>query len=73
MKAFFESISGFFSMVGSMIVNWATSLVTGLEILFSVQTIPALITPIVPAIVGSCIWIVFGIGIVKLLLGWGNK
>ena len=73
MKAFFESISGFFSMVGSMITNWATSLFTGLEILFSVQTIPGLITPIVPAIVGSCIWIVFGIGIVKLLLGWGNK
>lgn len=73
MKSFFESIASFFSMVGSMITNWATSLVTGLEILFSVQTIPGLITPIVPAIIGSCIWIVFGIGIVKLLLGWGNK
>lgn len=73
MKAFFESLSSFFAMIGSMITNWVTSLLTGLEILLSVQTIPALITPIVPSIIGSCIWIVFGIGICKLLLGWGNK
>ena len=73
MKAFFDSITSFLSMIGSMITNMVSSLFTGLQILLSVQTIPGLITPIVPAIVGSCIWIVFGIGIVKLLLGWGNK
>lgn len=70
---FFNSISEFFSMIGSLIVNWASSLFNALSVIVQVQSVPRLLTGVLPGIIGSCVWIVFGLGVVKLVLGWGNK
>lgn len=70
---FFNAISEFFSMVGSLIVNWATSLLNALSVIMQVQTVPSLLSVLLPGVIGSCVWIVFGLGVVKLVLGWGNK
>lgn len=29
--------------------------------------------PFVPAVIGSCITIVVAVGVIKLVLGWGNS
>lgn len=73
MLQFFESISDFLATAWEMVSNFFSSLVTAIVIVSKAAATPVLLIPYVPGIIGSCILIVVSVGVIKLLVGWGNK
>ena len=70
---FFESILDFLTQAYNFMSNFVVSLVNATML---VSTLPGFITTLigfVPPIVGASLTAVLGIGIVKLVLGWGNN
>lgn len=70
---FFDSIIDFFSSLWQMISNMFSGLITMINVLVQTITIPFSLSTLVPSFVYTCIGIVSAIGIVKLLVGWGNS
>lgn len=73
MLNFFNVISDFFSSIWQMIINIVTGLVNAMLILASSLAVPAGLLPYVPSFIGASITIVLGIGVIKLIIGWGNS
>lgn len=70
---FFDWIVNFFETIYSLVVNLVNSIFTLLGVVYSSLNLPAFILPVVPPIIGASISAVLGIGIAKLIVGWGNK
>ena len=70
---FFDAIVEFFSALWMMIQNIVTGTLTILQILPSVVGLPFALAPFVSSLIYASIGIVVSIGIIKLILGWGNS
>ena len=70
---FFSSVVEFFSVVWNFISNIISSTITAFSVIYSSLVIPQALRGFVPAFIGASIFIVSGIGIIKLILGWGNN
>lgn len=70
---FFDAIVEFFSALWMMIQNIVTGTLTILQILPSVVGLPFALAPFVPALIYASVGIVVSIGVIKLILGWGNS
>lgn len=70
---FFKSIQEFFDMIGMFILNMVSSLLNATTLIANLPTFCATLIGQVPAIIGASITMVLGIGVVKLVLGWGNR
>lgn len=73
MLNFFDMIADFFSSVWQMIINIVTGLVNALLIVASSLAVPVGLLPYVPSFIAASITIVLGVGVVKLIIGWGNN
>lgn len=73
MLNFFDMIADFFASIWQMVVNLVSGLINALLIVSSACSLPVHLLPYVPSFIGASITIVFGIGITKLILGWGNS
>lgn len=74
MFAFFDYLTSFFENIGSFIMNSINSMLTAFEVLISIQFVPTIFNGgVIPAIIASSMIIVMTIGIIKLVLGWGNS
>lgn len=69
---FFETIINFFTALFDIIDNVLTSTIFALNIV--TQSVSSVLTlnVFLPAILGSCVMVVIAIGVIKLILGWGN-
>lgn len=70
---FFDSIVSFFSAVWSFITNFIESIIIMLQTVNNVVALPLTLVGMVSPVIGTCILIVAAIGILKLILGWGNS
>lgn len=70
---FFDTIVNFFTLLWDMINNTISSIINLIAVVNTGVTIPLKLVSVVPGFIGSSILLVVGIGILKLLLGWGNS
>lgn len=70
---FFSSIIDFFSMVWNFVSNMISGLITAISVLLSAVTLPPLLVGFVPSVISTSILVVGSIGVIKLIVGWGNK
>lgn len=70
---FFDIIVDFFEVLFSMINNFVSSVLMLTNILQNVIQLPGMLLTLLPAALGASVLAVISIGIVKLLLGWGNS
>lgn len=70
---FFSSIIDFFSMVWNFISNLISGLITAISVLLSAVTLPPFLVGFVPSVISTSLLVVGSIGVLKLIVGWGNK
>ncbi len=73
MLNFFDAVIEFFSALWMMIQNVVTGTLTVLNILPSIIGLPFILGPFVSSLIYASMGIVVAIGVVKLILGWGNS
>lgn len=73
MKEFFNAVIDFFDMIWNFLSNLVSGLVTAFSVLSSALTLPPVLVGFVPGIIGTSILVVGSIGVIKLIVGWGNK
>lgn len=70
---FFKAIAEALDMIGMFLTNVLGSLLNATLLIANLPSFTATLIGQVPAIIGASISIVLAIGVVKLVLGWGNS
>ncbi len=70
---FFKAIAEALDMIGMFLTNIVSSLLNATLLIANLPSFTATLIGQVPAIIGASISIVLAIGVVKLVLGWGNS
>lgn len=70
---FFKAIAEALDMIGMFLTNIVSSLLNATLLIANLPSFTAILIGQVPAIIGASISIVLAIGVVKLVLGWGNS
>lgn len=73
MSNFFKAIAEGFTLIVQFITNMVSSLLNATLLIAHLPSFTTTLIGQVPAIIGASISIVLGIGVVKLVLGWGNS
>lgn len=73
MSNFFKAIAEGLTMIVQFITNTVSSLLNATLLISNLPSFTATLIGQVPAIIGASISIVLAIGVVKLVLGWGNS
>jgi hypothetical protein len=73
MKNFFSTLIESINMILLFIGNMVNSLLNATSLIANLPGFCATLIGQVPAIIGASITIVLAIGVVKLVLGWGNS
>ena len=73
MKNFFSALIEGVTMIVTFIGNMVSSLLNATMLIANLPGFTATLLGQVPAIIGASISMVLAIGIVKLVLGWGNS
>lgn len=73
MLNFFDAIVEFFSALWMLIQNIVSGTLTVLSILPSIVALPFTLGPFVSSLIYASMGIVVALGVVKLILGWGNS
>ena len=70
---FFTSITDTLSTIWQFIMNMLTGTVMMFQVVIGSFTVPVTLAYLVPSVLGVSVMIVASVGIVKLILGWGNS
>ena len=73
MLNFFDAIVSFFNAIWQFLSNLVSSTLLAIQVISLSLAIPVWLVGFVPAVIGSCIVVVAAIGVIKLILGWGNS
>lgn len=73
MFSFFDTIVDFFDTIWQFITNFITGLINAIFIITTATSIPLQLLVYVPSFIFTAITIVVAIGVVKLIVGWGNS
>ena len=73
MTNFFNAIGDFFSQLFAFIHNIVGSMLNALAFVLYLPSFTAVLIGFVPAVLGASITAVLAVGVVKLVLGWGNS
>ena len=73
MSNFFKAIADGLTMIVQFITNMVSSLLNATLLIANLPSFTTTLIGQVPAIIGASISIVLAIGVVKLVLGWGNS
>ena len=73
MFKFFDSLMDFIFTIWNLVVNSISSLINAIVVVTQATTVPLQLISYVPAVIGASITLVVGIGVIKLVLGWGNS
>lgn len=72
MVNFFQSVGQFIQAIGQFIINLIESILTATTIIAQLPPLSVELAGVVPSFLGACILSVVAIGVLKLLVGWGN-
>lgn len=70
---FWESIIEYFTLIWEFISNQLSILVSAIGVLVTVPYVGGSLYNFVPTVLGSSIAILLGVGVLKLIAGWGNS
>lgn len=70
---FFKAVQEFFDQIGMFITNVVSSLLNAVLLIGNLPSFMEVLIGFVPPIIGASLTAVLAIGIVKLVLGWGNS
>lgn len=73
MLDFFDWIVAFFENIGQIVYNAVENLIHMLGVLLSLQGVTSVIGNFSPWFLTTSAFIVVSIGVIKLILGWGNS
>ena len=73
MFKFFDSLMDFIFTLWNLVVNTISSLINAIVVVTQATTVPLQLISYVPAVIGASITLVVAIGVIKLVLGWGNS
>lgn len=73
MTNFFSALLEGIKMIVQFITNMVSSLLNATMLIANLPSFCATLIGQVPAIIGASITMVLAIGVVKLVLGWGNS
>lgn len=73
MFKFFGFLENLFNTLWELITNLVTGLINAVIIVQQSVSLPLSILPYVPSFIFTSISIVVAIGIIKLIIGWGNQ
>ena len=73
MKNFFSAFIEGLTMIVQFLGNMVSSLLNATMLIANLPSFCATLIGQVPAIIGASITMVLAIGVVKLVLGWGNS
>lgn len=73
MLDFFDWIVAFFENIGQIVYNAVENLIHILGVLLSLQGVTSVIGNFSPWFLTTSAFIVVSIGVIKLILGWGNS
>lgn len=73
MFKFFDSLMDFIFTIWNLVVNTISSLINAIVVVTQATTVPLQLVSYVPAVIGASITLVVAIGVIKLVLGWGNS
>lgn len=73
MFKFFDSLMDFIFTIWNLVVNTISSLINAIVVVTQATTVPLQLISYVPAVIGASITLVVAIGVIKLVLGWGNS
>lgn len=65
---FFDKIIGFFETIWTLVLNLIDMLFTFIGVLLNVVTLPAILTFIVPGVIGTSLVVIFSFAIIKLVV-----
>lgn len=70
---FFDFIVDFFSSLWLMLSNFISGIQTALTVMITASTFPLQLASFCSPLIFTSIIIVVSLGIIKLMLGWGNN
>lgn len=73
MFSFFDTIIDFFDTIWQFLTNIITGMINAIVIVTQATAIPLQLLVYVPSFIFTSITIVLAIGVVKLIVGWGNQ
>lgn len=73
MFKFFDWIVNVFSTLFQMLTNIVTGMYNAIVIVSQSMSLAYVLIPYIPSFIATSIYIVVAIGIIKLILGWGNS
>ena len=73
MFKFFDSLMDFIFTIWNLVVNTISSLINAIVVVTQATRVPLRLISYVPAVIGASITLVVAIGVIKLVLGWGNS
>lgn len=73
MMDFFDWLVSYLHLIGEFITNFFNSMKIVGQVLIGATSLPTQLLMYVPGIIGASITCVVGIGMAKLLIGWGNQ
>lgn len=69
MFQFFDTIAGFFELIGQYLLTIIESLISFITLIPHAVSIPLSIVGFMPALIGTSILAVIGVSIIKLIIG----
>lgn len=70
---FFDSIIEFFDMLWTFISNLVSGITTAISVVATAITLPPFLAGFLPSFVATSVIVVGSLGVIKLIVGWGNK
>ena len=69
---FFDSLIEILTAIGTYLVNLVTNVIVAMEALAVLPSVAVYLQGFLPTILSTSMLIVLAIGVIKLILGWGN-
>ena len=73
MFSFFDTVVDFFDTIWQFFTNIITGLINAIMIVTQATSIPLRLLVYVPSFIFTAISIVLAVGVIKLIVGWGNQ
>lgn len=70
---FFTSFWDALSTLWQMLMNFFSGIIVMFQVVIASLSLPQYFIMLVPSFIGASVLIVLSIGVVKLILGWGNS
>lgn len=71
--SFFESVINFFATIWQFLENIVVNTLALIRFVLTMPDILNVLNGVLPGVINTCVLLVVSIGLIKLILGWGNS